>query len=87
VATDIDHQRLGLREYRDSLARHLDRLTEEYRSVQGCWRALDQEYAGHAAEEFRQRWATTSHWFDEYLDALRRMIAMLDERTRHLTGL
>jgi hypothetical protein len=87
MATDVDRLRAGLEEYRASLGRHLARLSRDYEQVQHCWRALDQEYEGRAAEEFRQRWRKTSEWFKDYESALRTMIAMLETRSQELRGL
>ena len=84
MATNVDRLRVGLDAYRDSLARHLARLADDFASVQDCWAALDQEYEGQAAEEFRQRWGATADWFKQYETALHGMIAMIDERTPHL---
>jgi hypothetical protein len=87
MATDVDRLRVGLGAYRESLARHLARLSDDFAGVQDCWAALDQEYEGHAAEEFRQRWNATADWFKQYEIALHRMVAMIDERSQHLRAL
>jgi hypothetical protein len=84
MATDIDALRAGLEAYHASLIRHLARLTEDFATLQSCWLALDEEYAGHAAEEFRQRWAVTADWFAQYLEALHNLASMLENRSQHL---
>jgi len=87
MATDVDRLRAGLAAYRQSLARHLGRLSNDFQDVQKAWTELDHEYAGQAAEEFRQRWRVTAEWFEEYMEAVRNLSATLEERSRHLQGL
>jgi uncharacterized protein YukE len=87
MATDVDQLRAGLGAYRDSLSQHLSRLSTDFCDVQRAWAALDQEYAGRAAEEFRQRWRITAEWFEQYMDAIRNLSTTLEERSRNLQRL
>lgn len=87
MPTDVDRLRLGLESYAASLRRHLALLLHDYEQVQRCWRALDEEYEGRAAEVFRHRWREVAEWFHAYESALRTMIAMLEARSQELRGL
>jgi uncharacterized protein YukE len=81
---DPDHLRTGLDAYRQSLLRHRERLTGELQTVQAAWAALDHQYRGRAAEDFRNRWRGIASWFEEYTDAVRTLCATLDERIEAL---
>ena len=87
MAIDVDQLRNGLQAYRGSLARHLARLSHDFENVHEAWARLDQEYDGQSAEEFRRHWGATAQWFEQYMTAVKSMIATLEERSEHLREL
>jgi hypothetical protein len=84
MATDVDRLRAGLEAYQESLVRHTGRVSDGFTAVHEAWLALNSEYEGRGAEEFRQRWGATAVWVEEYLQALQRMSAMIAARSAHL---
>lgn len=70
----------GLREYRDTLTKHVTQLREGYEIVAREWTAFEHIYEGDAAYEFKDLWMRTGENFQEYMERSQRIIKMLDER-------
>ena len=77
----------GLIEYRDSLERHLTRLTPEYDRLANRWRAFSSVAEGDYAEQFRGGWLQTVSRFEDYLNRSILIKAMLDRRIADLEAL
>lgn len=78
---------VGLIEYRDSLERHLSRLTPEYDRLSNRWRSFSSVAEGDYAEQFRAGWLQTGSRFKDYLNRSTTIKAMLDRRIADLEAL
>lgn len=78
---------IGLIEYRDSLERHLSRLSPEYDLLATRWRAFSSVAEGDYAEQFRGGWLKTSSRFEDYINRSTQIKAMLDRRIADLEAL
>jgi hypothetical protein len=74
----------GLEAYQRSVERHLASLNQEFEEVGRCWLALDEVFAGNAADEFRPIWENTAHRFREYVDHTTAIVRILGERIESL---
>ena len=77
MAVNPDHLRVGLNEYRKALNDHREQLYLEQEQLQQFFDALWSVYEGSGAEDFRHRWQTTSEWFENYMEELRRLDTFL----------
>ena len=87
MALDVDKLRMGLEEYRRTLAEQRNALESEYQELQRHFNALFSVYGGNMAEEFRQRWGKTASWLEEYLNkaaVLDQFLAERIEQLRHI---
>ncbi len=87
MALDVDQLRRGLEDYRSTLERQRKDLQSKYQELQRNFNALFNVYGGNAAEEFRQRWARTANWFEEYLNKSAALDQFLTERIEQLRKL
>lgn len=78
---------IGLIEYRDSLERHLARLTPEYDRLATRWRSFSSVAEGDYAEQFRNGWLQTGSRFEDYINRSSLIKAMLDRRIADLEAL
>jgi hypothetical protein len=74
----------GLREYHNSLKRHLILVRQEFAEVEKQWYAFSSVYEGNHADQFRARWLNTTQVFHEYVDRSERIATILEERIEAL---
>ena len=84
MATDVDRLRIGLEDYRRTLEIQRETLRSEYVDLQRQFNALFEVYGGGMAEEFRERWAKTAGWFEDYLNKVAVLDKFLTERIEQL---
>ncbi|MBZ0297957.1 MAG: WXG100 family type VII secretion target [Anaerolineae bacterium] len=84
MAVDTRALLAGLREYRDTLQKHIGQLQSSHDSIGREWQRLEMVYHGDAADEFKGMWLHTNESFQEYLDRAQRIIQVLDERISFL---
>jgi hypothetical protein len=77
----------GLLEYRNSLERHLGKVTAEYQQVDGRWRAFNAVSEGDYAEQFRSGWLKTEARFKAYIEQSQKIKVLLNERISDLEAL
>lgn len=74
----------GLREYHQTLSRHLGVLSTEYLQLERRYQALSPVYEGDAADQFKLGWSRTHSTFREYIDRGEVIRRLLSERIEAL---
>jgi uncharacterized protein YukE len=74
----------GLKQYHDSLDRHLRDLESKHQELENSWHRFSEVYEGDAAEQFRANWLRTEANFHEYIEQTQKISKMLDERIKIL---
>jgi len=74
----------GLKQYHDSLDRHLADLKSKHQELENSWHRFSEVYEGDAAEQFRANWLRTEGNFNEYIEQTQKISKMLDERIKDL---
>lgn len=74
----------GLEAYHQCVQRHVTMVRDEFEEVSRYWAALDECFAGNAADEFRPIWENTSQRFREYVEHTAAIQRVLSERIESL---
>lgn len=74
----------GLEAYHESLTRHVASLNENFQEVGLRWTALDECFAGNAADEFRPVWEGASQRFQDYSEHTSHILRVLADRIEQL---
>lgn len=80
----MDELLLGLKEYRTALSTHVVQLQDSLLQIDNPWCALRVVYEGDAAEQFKVNWIRTLEEFQDYINTIQKIIAILDERIETL---
>lgn len=83
-AVNVDVLRQRLKDYSESLGKHLVQVREEYTQLENRWRSFNSVAAGDYADQFRAGWIKTDAQFKAYIDQSQKIKAFLDERIRKL---
>ena len=75
----------GLDAYHASLTRHVASLATEFDDVSRVWSALDECFAGNAADEFRPIWEGASKRFHDYTEHTSSILRVLSARIESLS--
>ena len=75
---------LGLKEYSDSLEKHLASLRAEYEQLENSWKLFNSVAEGDYAEQFRGGWLRTANNFQEYINYSYKIQEMLKDRIADL---
>jgi hypothetical protein len=81
---NVDKLRSGLEEYHATVLRQRKQLESEYAELHRQFNGLFEVYGGNMATEFRQRWAGTAQWFEDYLNKTAELDRFLSERIEQL---
>jgi uncharacterized protein YukE len=74
----------GLKQYHNSLDRHLADLNSKHQELENSWHRFSEVYEGDAANQFRANWLRTEANFNEYIEQTQKISKMLDERIKEL---
>jgi len=85
VATNTTVLLQGLREYDQSLKRHVADVRTEYLSLEERWQAFSAVYQGTAADQFRAHWERTASAFRNYIDQTQKIEKILEQRIEFLS--
>ncbi|MEO1432438.1 MAG: hypothetical protein AAFV71_25885 [Cyanobacteria bacterium J06633_8] len=75
----------GLQNYYFSLEKHLASLRLNYQQLENQWRSFNSVAEGNYADQFRSGWMQTQGQFQEYINQLEKIKALLKERIEDLS--